>query len=44
MKEIKGKLGLGCMRFPIRDKKIDYNELSQMIDTFIERGFNVEEF
>lgn len=40
MKEIKGKLGLGCMRFPIRDKKIDYNELSQMIDTFIERGFN----
>lgn len=40
MQEIKGKLGFGCMRFPIKDGKIDYGELSRMFDTFIERGFN----
>ena len=40
MKDIKGKLGFGCMRFPMRDGKIDYEELSRMFDTFIERGFN----
>ncbi len=28
------------MRFPVRDGKIDFDELSHMIDTFIERGFN----
>lgn len=40
MNKIKGKLGFGCMRFPVRDGKIDFDELSRMIDTFIERGFN----
>jgi predicted aldo/keto reductase-like oxidoreductase len=40
MNKIKGKLGFGCMRFPVRDGKIDYEHLSEMIDTFIERGFN----
>ena len=40
MNKIKGKLGFGCMRFPMRDEKIDYEHLSEMIDTFIERGFN----
>lgn len=38
--EIKGKLGLGCMRFPKKDGKIDCSELCSMIDAFIENGFN----
>ncbi len=38
--EIKKKLGFGGMRFPKIDKNIDYTTLSDMIDLFIESGFN----
>ena len=38
--EIKKKLGFGCMRFPKRDGAIDRKELCDMIDAFIENGFN----
>lgn len=37
---IKKKLGFGCMRLPKRDKEIDHEEFSKMVDVFIERGFN----
>jgi len=38
--EIKNKLGFGCMRLPRRDKDIDLEEFSRMVDIFMERGFN----
>ena len=33
------KLGFGCMRFPMRDQKIDMQALAQMVDVFMEWGF-----
>ena len=33
------KLGFGCMRFPMRDQKIDMQELKHMVDVFMEWGF-----
>ena len=38
--EVKKKLGFGCMRFPLLDKEVDYGHLNQMIDAFMENGFN----
>lgn len=38
--EIKGKLGFGCMRFPMKDGEIDKEQLSEMVDAFIDSGFN----
>ena len=38
--EIKKKLGFGGMRFPKKDKEIDLQLLSEMIDVFMENGFN----
>lgn len=38
--EVKKKLGFGCMRFPMRDNKVDYDHLNKMIDVFMENGFN----
>ena len=37
---VKKKLGFGCMRLPMKDGAVDYTEFSQMVDTFIEDGFN----
>lgn len=37
---VKKNFGFGCMRLPMDGKEVDYNEFSQMIDTFIENGFN----
>lgn len=37
------KLGLGCMRLPLLDaadpRSIDHEQLCQMVDTFLEKGF-----
>ena len=33
-----GKLGYGNMRLPKKDGKIDYEIISQMIDTFLKSG------
>lgn len=33
------KLGFGCMRFPMEGQKIDMQELTHMVDLFMERGF-----
>lgn len=39
--EIKKNFGFGCMRLPMKLKvKVDYKEFSNMIDTFMEAGFN----
>lgn len=34
------KLGFGCMRLPIKDEKVDYDEFNKMIDLFMQEGFN----
>ena len=38
--EIKGNFGFGCMRLPMRDGKVDYEEFEKMIDAFIDAGLN----
>ena len=37
---VKKNFGFGCMRLPMKDKEVDYQELNKMVDTFIENGFN----
>ncbi len=34
------KLGFGCMRLPMKDGNVDYNEFNKMIDYAMENGFN----
>jgi len=34
------KLGFGCMRLPMKDNEVDYDEFNKMIDYYIEHGFN----
>ena len=36
----KKNLGFGCMRLKMDGDKVDYEEFSRMIDTFIDAGFN----
>ena len=38
--EVKKNFGFGCMRLPMKDGNVDYNEFNRMIDAFIENGFN----
>ena len=38
--EIKKNFGFGCMRLPMKDDEVDYDEFTKMVDTFIENGFN----
>lgn len=38
--EIKKNFGFGCMRMKTKDGEVDYDEFRQMIDTFLESGFN----
>lgn len=38
--EIHGNFGFGCMRLPMKDGKVDYNEFIKMADSFVEAGFN----
>ncbi len=40
MKKIKGRLGFGCMRLPLTDGKVDIKAFSQMVDCFMDSGFN----
>lgn len=34
------KLGFGCMRLPMKDEQVDYDEFNQMIDLYMAEGFN----
>lgn len=34
------KLGFGCMRLPMKDNEIDYQEFNLMIDKYMEAGLN----
>jgi len=38
--EMKGSLGFGCMRLKMNGENVDYGVFSQMVDTFLENGFN----
>ena len=39
--EIHGKFGFGCMRLPMLDSEtIDIQQMKQMVDEFLEAGFN----
>ncbi|MBQ8953562.1 MAG: aldo/keto reductase [Clostridia bacterium] len=38
--EIHGNFGFGCMRLPMKDGKVDYDEFSRMVDAFIASGLN----
>ena len=40
MEKIKKNFGFGCMRLPMKDNEVNHSEVSIMIDTFIENGFN----
>lgn len=40
MENIKKKFGFGCMRLPMKDGEVDTVEFSQMVDIFLENGFN----
>lgn len=39
MLEFSKKFGFGCMRLPLNGEEIDRNKFSQMVDTFLENGF-----
>ena len=39
-KEVNKNFGFGCMRLPMIDDKVNYEEFNKMIDTFIGAGFN----
>lgn len=34
------KLGFGCMRLPMKDENVDYEEFNKMIDLYMSNGFN----
>ncbi len=38
--EIHGNFGFGCMRLPMKDDEVDYEEFSKMADAFIASGLN----
>ena len=38
--EVKGCLGFGCMRLPGGGGTSGYGELCQMVDAFLDAGFN----
>ena len=38
--EIHGNFGFGCMRLPMKNGKVDYDEFIRMADAFVAAGFN----
>ena len=38
--EVRGRLGFGCMRLPGGGGKAGYDEMRQMVDMFLDAGFN----
>lgn len=38
--EVKKNFGFGCMRLPMKNNEVDYDEFTKMIDFFLENGFN----
>ena len=40
MNKIKRNFGFGCMRLPMRGDEVDIEQVKQMVDCFLQRGFN----
>ena len=40
MEEVRRNFGFGCMRLPMDGDEVDISEFSQMVDEFLEAGFN----
>lgn len=38
--KIKGNFGFGCMRFPMVDGEVDTNLVCEMVDAYLDAGFN----
>lgn len=38
--EIRKNFGFGCMRFPMKENEVDYEETKKMVDAFLDAGFN----
>lgn len=38
--EVKKNFGFGCMRLPMKGLMVDYKQTAQMVDYFLEQGFN----
>ena len=38
--EIHGNFGFGCMRLPMKDSAVDLEQMTEMVDTFLNQGFN----
>lgn len=38
--EVKKNFGFGCMRLPMKDCNVDYEKFNEMIDYYIDSGFN----
>lgn len=37
---VKKNFGFGCMRLPMKDKEVDIEQFTKMVDLFMESGFN----
>lgn len=37
---VKKNFGFGCMRLPMKDKEVDKEEVTKMVDAFLSAGFN----
>lgn len=40
MKKLPKNFGFGCMRLPMKDSEVDYEQFIQMADAFMDAGFN----
>ena len=40
MDKIKKNFGFGCMRFPMKGNEVDIEQTKQMVDAFLDAGFN----
>lgn len=38
--KVKKNFGFGCMRLPMKNDEVDYEEFCKMVDTFMDNGFN----
>jgi len=38
--EIHGNFGFGCMRLPMQEKEVDIQQFKEMVDAFLDAGFN----
>ena len=38
--EIHGNFGFGCMRLPMKGEQVDLEQFTQMVDIFLDAGFN----